>query len=131
MVSSISPLRTHFFGEVDGKGLCTFGGSDFVYRGDCQHAALCAQEKKDKAAAAAAKVAEEKAAAAAAVKVAEEKAAAAAAAAAADKLAAKATATTIVTKKQVHACEKDFKKARNTHRDLRKALLNALKGKGN
>ena len=39
------------------------------------------------------------------------------------------TATPIVTKKQVNDCEKDFKKARNVHRDLRKAILTALKGK--
>jgi len=39
------------------------------------------------------------------------------------------TATPIVTKKQVNDCEKDFKKARNVHRDLRKAILTALKNK--
>ena len=34
-----------------------------------------------------------------------------------------------ITKKQVNDCEKDFKKARNTHKDLRKAILTALKHK--
>ena len=34
-----------------------------------------------------------------------------------------------ITRKQVTDCEKDFKKARNTHKDLRKAILTALKRK--